>query len=62
VARPGRCAANVLFRRLPTDRANAWLREHGHDGGVSGPATLADLYALVEGWDVVAERQATGFG
>ena len=62
VARPGRCAANVLFRRLPTDRANAWLREHGHDGAVSGPATLADLYALVEGWDVVAERQATGFG
>jgi Domain of unknown function (DUF5925) len=62
VARPGRCAANVLFRRLPPDRANAWLRERGHDGTVSKAATLADLYALIEGWDVVAERQAMGFG
>jgi Domain of unknown function (DUF5925)/ATPase family associated with various cellular activities (AAA) len=62
VARPGRCAANVLFNRLPADGANAWLREHGHDGTVSRAATLADLYAIVEGWDVVAERQAMGFG
>jgi hypothetical protein len=62
VARPGRCAANVLFHRLPPEQANAWLREHGHDGAVAEPTTLASLYALVEGWDVVAERQATGFG
>ena len=62
VARPGRCAANVLFHPLPPEQANTWLREHGHDGAVSEPATLATLYALVEGWDVVAERQATGFG
>jgi hypothetical protein len=62
VARPGRCAANVLFHRLAPEQANAWLRAHGHDGAVAEPATLATLYALIEGWDVVAERQATGFG
>jgi hypothetical protein len=62
IARPGRCAANVLFQRIPPEAANAWLREHGKDETVSEPTTLATLYALVEGWDAVVERQATGFG
>jgi hypothetical protein len=62
VARPGRCAANVLFTRIPAEQANAWLRERDHDATVSEALTLAALYALVEGWDVVTERQATGFG
>jgi hypothetical protein len=62
VARPGRCAANVLFDRLTVAQANAWLRDREHDGTASEPATLAILYALIEGWDVVADRQATGFG
>jgi hypothetical protein len=62
VARPGRCAANVLFTKIPAEQANAWLRERDHDARVSQPLTLAALYALVEGWDVVTERQATGFG
>jgi Domain of unknown function (DUF5925)/ATPase family associated with various cellular activities (AAA) len=62
VARPGRCAANVLFERITSEQANAWLSERGHDARVSEPVTLAALYALVEGWDVVTERQTTGFG
>jgi hypothetical protein len=62
IARPGRCAANVLFRRLPVEQANTWLREHGHEQSVSEPTTLAALYAIAEGWDVVSERQALGFG
>jgi Domain of unknown function (DUF5925) len=62
VSRPGRCAANVLFTRIPVEQANAWLAEHDHDGSVSEPTTLAGLYALVDGWDAVAGRQATGFG
>lgn len=62
IARPGRCAANVLFGRLPVGQANAWLREHGKDETVGAPLTLATLYAHVEGWDIVDERQATGFG
>ena len=62
IARPGRCAANVLFARIPPNQANEWLREKRYDGGVAEASTLATLYALVEGWDVVADRQATGFG
>jgi hypothetical protein len=61
VARPGRCAANVLFTQIPPQQANAWLAERNHDATVSEPLTLASLYAIVEGWDAVVERQATGF-
>jgi hypothetical protein len=62
ISRPGRCAANVLFRQIPVDQANAWLREQGQEATVSEPVTLAALYAVAEGWDVVAERQSMGFG
>jgi uncharacterized protein DUF5925 len=61
VARPGRCAAKILFTPIPPEQANAWLAERDHDAKVSEPLTLAALYAMVEGWDAVAERQATGF-
>jgi hypothetical protein len=62
IARPGRCAANVLFRRIPSEQANEWLHKRGDEKTVSEPATLAALYAIAEGWDAVAERQALGFG
>ena len=62
VARPGRCAAKILFTPIPPEQANAWLAERDHDATVSAPLTLAALYAIVEGWDAVTERQATGFG
>lgn len=62
VARPGRCAANVVFTRLPPEHANAWLREHGREDEVHEPLTLAALYARIEGWDAVSDRQAVGFG
>ncbi len=62
VSRPGRCASNVLFTRIPVEQANAWLTAHDHKGTVSEPTTLAGLYALVEGWNAVSERQAVGFG
>ncbi len=62
VARPGRCAANVLFEKIRPEQANAWLADRGHGSTVSEPVTLAALYALIEGWDVVTERQVTGFG
>jgi len=62
VARPGRCAANILFTLIPPEQANAWLAERDHDATVSESLTLAALYAMVEGWDAVTERQTTGFG
>ena len=62
VARPGRCAANILFTRISPEQANAWLAKRDHDATVSEPLTLAALYAIVEGWEAVTERQETGFG
>jgi ATP-dependent 26S proteasome regulatory subunit len=62
ISRPGRCAANVLFRKIPVEQANAWLKAQGQESTVSEPVTLAALYAVAEGWDVVAERQSLGFG
>jgi hypothetical protein len=62
ISRPGRCASNVLFTRIPVEQANAWLADRENEGTVSEPATLAGLYALVEGWDAVTQRQQTGFG
>jgi Domain of unknown function (DUF5925) len=62
ISRPGRCASNVLFTRMPVEQSNAWLAEHEHESTVTEPRTLAELYALVEGWDAVTERQQTGFG
>ena len=62
IARPGRCAANILFRRIAPEQANEWLRSRNDEKTVSEPITLAALYAIAEGWDAVAERQALGFG
>jgi Domain of unknown function (DUF5925) len=62
ISRPGRCASNVLFTRMPVEQANAWLAERENENTVKDPRTLAELYALVEGWDAVTERQQTGFG
>lgn len=62
IARPGRCAANVLFRPLPVEQSNAWLEDKGHEERVSEPTTLAGLYAIVEGWEVVNRREEVGFG
>jgi Domain of unknown function (DUF5925) len=62
ISRPGRCASNVLFTRMPVEQANAWLAERENESTVTEPRTLAELYALVEGWEAVTERQQTGFG
>lgn len=62
ISRPGRCASNVLFTRIPVEQANAWLAERENEDTVSEPTTLAGLYALVEGWEAVTQRQQTGFG
>ncbi len=62
VARPGRCAANIIFPAIPVEQANAWLHSRGSEEEVSSPATLASLYAVLEGWEAVQARQVSGFG
>jgi hypothetical protein len=60
VARPGRCAARIEFVPFSTDEAAAWLeRRGGHHEG-AGPATLADLFARLHGYELQPE-QPVGF-
>jgi hypothetical protein len=60
VARPGRCAANVEFRRLSAEEAEEWLQRHGVDGEARAARTLAALYARAEGFSET-DRPPTGF-
>jgi Domain of unknown function (DUF5925) len=61
VARPGRCAANVLFDALDSDEATEWLRARGIDSDAKSSRTLASLYAEAEGRDP-SETVLVGFG
>jgi Domain of unknown function (DUF5925) len=59
VARPGRSAANVLFEALAPDEASAWLARHGLESDGPKSASIAELYARVEGLD--APKPSLGF-
>ena len=61
VARPGRCAARLEFEPFPAAEAVAWLAEHGVDDQSVATATLANLFARVEGYEAEPERPV-GFG
>jgi hypothetical protein len=61
VARPGRCAANVMFDPLSREEASEWLGAHGVDEESRGARTLASLYAQAEGRDP-SETVLVGFG
>ena len=61
VARPGRCAANVMFDYLDREEASGWLAAHGIDEESRGARTLASLYAQAEGRDP-SETVLVGFG
>jgi Domain of unknown function (DUF5925)/ATPase family associated with various cellular activities (AAA) len=61
VARPGRCAANVMFDALSREEASEWLSVHGVDEESRGARTLASLYAQAEGRDP-SEMVLVGFG
>ncbi|MFL5736807.1 MAG: DUF5925 domain-containing protein [Actinomycetota bacterium] len=61
VARPGRCAAQVEFGPLTREESEKWLADHGApDRSRSGPATLAELHAALNGAPV-RERPTVGF-
>jgi len=61
VARPGRCAANVMFDPLSRAEASEWLGQHGVDEEAAAARTLASLYAQAEGRDP-SETVLVGFG
>lgn len=60
VARPGRSAANVRFDPLGSEEVAAWLTRNGLEPEAPEPAaTIAELYARVEGLD--RPKQSIGF-
>lgn len=64
VARPGRCAAAVEFLPLPAPQAREWLVAKGAvevARTLSGPATLAELYGRLHGWEPDDKRITVGF-
>jgi hypothetical protein len=61
VARPGRCAANVMFASLTAIEGSEWLAARGVEEGSGGARALASLYAQVEGRDP-SETVLVGFG
>lgn len=63
VARPGRCAANVEFGSLSESEVWAWLERRRDDmSGVEVQAqTLAELFAVVEGFDGEGVTKPFGF-
>jgi len=60
VIRPGRCLAEIEFGSFTPHDANQWLERHGSDAIVDGPATLADLYAILGGHDPRRLANANG--
>jgi hypothetical protein len=58
VARPGRCAANIDFTLLSRDEAAAWLAERGSERSAAAAATIASLYAVLEGREGEAQTPA----
>lgn len=64
ISRPGRCAARIEFERFSPLMARAWV-EHGGgvfpQGGLEGSVTLADLYAIREGYRTENGKRPVGF-
>ena len=61
VARPGRCAATVEFSAFEPAEATAWLRRHDRPGSVTTSATLAALYARLDGQEPASGERPVGF-
>ena len=61
LVRPGRCGSLVSFQRFALDEAQEWLRGAGSSEAVSGPVTLAELFAMTSGIAPLRGGQEVGF-
>jgi len=50
VMRPGRCVQALKFTEFGTYDSNAWLESHGCPTKVDKGKTIAELYAILNGW------------
>lgn len=67
VQRPGRCASKVLFGELSMHEARGWLQASGMSeeaarDAVSGPRTVADLFAVLESRETSSDRERAPVG
>lgn len=60
VARPGRCASRVEFGAFSREAAAEWLSACGAEGPARSQ-TLAELYAIAEGYAAKTSRRPVGF-
>lgn len=61
VSRPGRCAAQIVFGSFDANEALGWLQRYDVETDVPHAATLAELYALREGYAAEPLPASVGF-
>jgi hypothetical protein len=62
IARPGRCAVRVEFAPLSEVDSSEWLARRGVEDAGRGERTIAELYALGEGYSLPSPpRASVGF-
>jgi hypothetical protein len=59
IARPGRCASHIEFEPFSKDEAGAWLAGRQVDNDEGRSRTLAELYAIADGFAVPQRSQQT---
>lgn len=62
VTRAGRRLAETEFTPLTREEGQRWLAERGVERALSGPISLADLYALIDDRERSPQQSAVGFG
>ena len=62
VRRPGRCLASIGFGPFSAEEGTVWLAQRGSEATIDGPATLAELYARLEGRELGGPSSREGFG
>lgn len=61
VARPGRCAAEIEFRRFGVAEGSQWLAARG-GGVIEGDASLAELFSRLDGGEIRSRPVAVSDG
>lgn len=61
IARPGRCALHIEFKPLGKQEAQAWLASRDMTSDDLYSRTLAELFAIADGFTVDASHQPVGF-
>jgi hypothetical protein len=61
LARPGRCLAEIAFRRFDREQITAWCATHDADPPDARAASLADLYAHLDGRKLASGKPTLGF-